>query len=705
MEENLKQPGAVAGILRIAVFGPESTGKTTLASALANAFNTTWAPEFAREYLQKKYDDSARPCAPEDLMPIALGQITLEAKAMEGARNFVFCDTCLLQTKVYADHYFGICDASIAKAAKKHKYDLFLLTDIDVPWTPDDLRDRPQNRSGMLADFRAALEAHDKPYILVSGTPEQRLERSMEILEGLRTALGMGFTSHDFVQLHARGTSLDAVASHFSFFANGIPKTMLERPATIGDGILKFDAQGYQFYADLYDRHSVELDIAKFVPASGAASRMFKFLSEYLNDTDAENESVNAYINRKKAAELAVFLAGLEKFPFFDQVLAKLNDRHGDFGSWDRSRKIYHFVSVLLNPGELAYCDKPKGVLPFHKYRNHIATPVEEHLAEAASYAVGKNRLARLHFTVSEGHRPLFEAIVSNIKQKYEQEAGAALSIGYSQQDPATDTLGVDPGNHPFRDQKGKLVFRPGGHGALIRNLGNLDSDIVFIKNIDNVTQGHSVEIALYKKALAGLLLELRDGVFNCLELLERDSDAAVVDQIHEFICEKLQLCMPDDFDMYTTPNKIALLKKMLARPIRVCGMVKNEGEPGGGPFWVRDRKGNVSLQIVESAQVDLASPAQSSIMAGSTHFNPVDIVCSFRDRNGGKYDLENFVDHESGFIVEKNKDGKPLKAFELPGLWNGAMAKWITVFVEVPLITFNPVKTVNDLLKSAHQP
>ncbi len=540
---------------------------------------------------------------------------------------------------------------------------------------------------------------------MVSGSAEERLRKAKTIVEKLRAAREMGFTSHDFVQLHARGTSLESVASQFNFFTTGIPKTVVERPATLGDGIVKFDQQGYRFYADKYDRHSPELRTEKFVPASGAASRMFKFLSEYLLETDPEQETVNAYINRKGASDLAVFMAGLEKFPFFDHVISRLQDRHGDFGSWDRSRKIHYFVQALLNPDQLAYCDLPKGVLPFHKYKNYTATPVEEHIAEAVFYAVGKGRTSKLHFTVSEGHRPLFDAIVANTKPRHEQEAGVTLSVGYSQQDPATDTLAVDPANNPFRDSNGTLVFRPGGHGALINNLDNLDSDIIFIKNIDNVAQGHSSEIALYKKALAGLLLELRDGIFNCLELLDRESDAAVVDQIHEFICDKLQLCMPDDFDMYTLENKIALIKKMLDRPIRVCGMVKNEGEPGGGPFWVRDRKGNVSLQIVESAEIDLANPGQAAIMAASTHFNPVDIVCSIRDRAGKKYDLQQFVDHNSGFIVEKNKDGKPLKAFELPGLWNGAMAKWITLFVEVPLITFNPVKTVNDLLKPAHQP
>ncbi len=705
MEENLKQPGNVTGILKIAVFGPESTGKTTLASQLAAEFNTTWAAEFARDYLQKKYDDSARPCAPEDLLPIALGQIELEAQALRGARDFVFCDTCLLQTKVYADHYFGICDASIAKAAAEHHYDLFLLTDVDVPWTPDDLRDRPNDRDNMLQDFRAALEQHNKPYILLSGSARERLEEAKSILKKLAKAKELNLDAHDFIDIHSRGINLETLESQLKFFYDGIPKTVLDRPATVGDGILKPDNSGYEFYAGLYERHSGSLEVCKFVPASGAASRMFKFLSEFINDFNSESESVNAYINRKNASDLAVFLAGLEKFPFYPSVIAKLQDQNRDFASLDRTERICAFVRQLLEPDQLGYCDKPKGVLPFHTYKTHTATPVEEHIAESMLYAAGRDNQAHVHFTVSDDHQRLFEEIVAAKKFKYEQESGVRLRVSYSIQDPSTDTLAVNPANEPFRDNDGKLVFRPGGHGALIRNLGLLDADVIFIKNIDNVSHGNRPEIALYKKALAGILLEIRDGVFNCLELLDKEPDAAVVLQIHEFICDKLQLCMPDDFEMYTLENKAALIKKMLERPIRVCGMVKNEGEPGGGPFWVRDRKGNLSLQIVETAQVDMQNPEQAAIMAQSTHFNPVDIVCSIRNREGEKYKLEDFIGHNSGFIVQKNKDGKPLKAYELPGLWNGAMAKWITIFVEVPLLTFNPVKTVNDLLKPAHQP
>src|SRR5690606_12534897 len=364
----------------------------------------------------------------------------------------------------------------------------------------------------------------------------------------------------------------------------------------------------------------------------------------------------------------------------------------------------YHFIKFMLEPQYFNFCGRPKGVLPFHKYKGHVATPVEEHLQESVCYSsFGKQ--AKVHFTVSEDHRKLFEEVVGKIKPKIEAESGIAIDASYSYQDKSTDTLAVGLNNEPLRGKNDRLVFAAGGHGALIKTLGMRDEDIIFIKNIDNVMQNHQDVIALYKKALGQLLIELQDEVFACLRKLDTESvDESEIDRMKTFALERLNIGADEDFDKYTTANKIEYLREMLNRPIRVCGMVKNEGEPGGGPFWVRDKKGIPRLQIVESSQIDLSNPAQAGILAKSTHFNPVDIVCSIKNYHGKKFDLTQYVDYNSGFIVEKNKDGKPLKAFELPGLWNGAMAKWITVFVEVPLITFNPVKTVNDLLKPAHQ-
>ena len=309
-----------------------------------------------------------------------------------------------------------------------------------------------------------------------------------------------------------------------------------------------------------------------------------------------------------------------------------------------------------------------------------------------------------MHFTVSEIHQNQFEKVVNVLKNKVEIESETTINSSYSYQKKSTDTIAVDLSNNPFRDETGKLVFRPGGHGALIENLNDLDADIIFIKNIDNVIQNQIESIALYKKALAGILLELQQQIFNYLNEIEKAREEDF-NEIMAFAKNKLNIELLEDVSKYTLENKISHLKNIFDRPIRVCGMVKNEGEPGGGPFWVRDSIGNVSLQIVESSQIDFSNENQGVIANKATHFNPVDLVCGIRNYKNEKFDLTQFIDFNSGFIVEKNKDGRALKGYELPGLWNGAMAKWITIFVEVPLITFNPVKTVNDLLKPAHQP
>ena len=311
-----------------------------------------------------------------------------------------------------------------------------------------------------------------------------------------------------------------------------------------------------------------------------------------------------------------------------------------------------------------------------------------------------------MHFTVSDHHENLFQTIIDNVKQKVENKSKTKVFIKYSHQDKSTDTIAVNANNEPFRNDDGRLVFRPGGHGALINNLNNLDADVVFIKNIDNVIQDHIQEITLYKKGLAGVLLQFQNQIFDILKTIENNTfEENDIPKIIDFLKKKLNIDIVDDFDKYTLNNKIEFIKNKLNRPIRVCGMVKNEGEPGGGPFWVRSYKGNVSLQIVESSQVEVSNKEQSTILAKATHFNPVDLVCGIKNFKGIKFNLTQFIDHSTGFIVHKNNKGNDLKGYELPGLWNGAMAKWITVFVEVPLITFNPVKTVNDLLKPAHQP
>ena len=538
---------------------------------------------------------------------------------------------------------------------------------------------------------------------MISGDKNVRLDNANAIVNDLQKAIEMGLTSLDFAQIQEYGISLQNIHKQLCFFKNGISKVILVKPATVSNGILKLSENDFQQKADFFDANKSSLKLKKFVPASGAASRMFKFLCEFLNDFDVENESINAYVNRKKDNELLIFIVGLEKLPFFKEVNEKLKEIFPNFDNLEMDHKNFNFIKTLLSSEHFDFANKPKAIIPFHKYTTHFATPIEEHLHECAYYSCS-NGISHMHFTVSETHQTLFENIENRVKVKIEKESGITIKTSYSFQNKSTDTIAVDLNNNPFRDEMGKLVFRPGGHGALIENLNHLDADVVFIKNIDNVIQNHIESIAFYKKALAGILLELQQQIFNYLNEIENANEEDL-DEIKAFVQNKLNIEPVEDFQKYTLDNKICHLKNILDRPIRVCGMVKNEGEPGGGPFWVQESKGNVSLQIVETSQVDLANVIQAKILADATHFNPVDLVCGMRNHKNEKFDLNQFIDFNSGFIVEKNRDGQPLKGYELPGLWNGAMAKWITVFVEVPLITFNPVKTVNDLLKPAHQP
>ncbi|HEX9152144.1 MAG TPA: DUF4301 family protein [Flavobacterium sp.] len=707
MEENLRQfsKNGTTEIIKIALFGPESTGKTTLAKGLADYYKTEWVPEFARDYLQAKWDETQDSCSIDDMLPIAYGQTKLENEHLLLAHKYLFCDTNLMLTKVFSEIYYNYCDPLLEQAALAHEYDLFFLTDVDVPWEKDDLRDRAENRESVFAVFKQSLIDNKKPFITLSGDKNRRLSKAISILEDLIEAKKMGFSSVDFVQIYEHGVPLENIRQQLGFFRNGIATSNLVAPATLFNGILKLSENDFKEKAAIFDETKSDLKLEKFVPASGAASRMFKFLIAFLKDFDIENETINAYINRKKDTELSIFIVGLEKFPFFKLIDEKLREEFPGFDALDRDYKNYYFIKLLLAKDYFDFASKPKGVLPFHKYKTHIATALEEHLYECAYYCSSNNN-SHLHFTVSEVHQNQFESIIDAIKDPIEKQSETTIRVSYSYQNKNTDTLSVDFENKPFRDENGRLFFRPGGHGALIDNLNNQDADIVFIKNIDNVIQNNIQRITLYKKALAGILIEVQQQVFNFLSAIDtNENQQKTSDTILLFLTEKLNIRISDDFYKLSLENKMIRLRAILNKPIRVCGMVKNEGEPGGGPFWVRDENDSVSLQIVESSQVDLSNESQKKILDSATHFNPVDLVCGLKNYKKEKFDLTQFVDHNSGFIVEKNTLGRTIKSYELPGLWNGAMANWLTIFVQVPLITFNPVKSVNDLLKSAHQP
>lgn len=529
------------------------------------------------------------------------------------------------------------------------------------------------------------------------------LEQS-NLIDDLNKIKSMGLLEQDLEQINQHGVSLESIQKQLAIFKKGIAKMELLEAATVENGILKFSIVEFVEKATFFDENKSGLKLLKFVPASGAATRMFKFLSVFLNEFDIERESINAYINRKKDTKLPVFIVGMDKLPFFDIIYKKLKEEFFNFDSFPRDYKNYYFIKFMLDSEYFNFASKPKGILPFHEYAVNVATPIEEHLYECGYYSSSNNQ-SYLHFTVSESHQKQFEQIISNVKDKVEEETNTSIEVSYSYQHKSTDSISVNMDDEPFRTEDGKLLFRPGGHGALIENLNQLDADIIFVKNIDNVILHNNDTIALYKKALAGILIELQQQIFSFLNLIDQYTvENNQIEQIKDFLKVKLNMEVKADFDLYTFENKIKVLKAILNRPIRVCGMVKNEGEPGGGPFWVKNGQKEISLQIVESSQVDLNDKKQVKIMANATHFNPVDLICATKNHKGEKFDLHQFVDENSGFIVEKNYLGKDIKSYELPGLWNGAMANWLTVFVEVPLITFNPVKTVNDLLKEAHQ-
>ncbi|MFZ0596930.1 MAG: DUF4301 family protein [Flavobacterium sp.] len=703
MEKNLRQQKTA--IIKIALFGPESTGKTTLAKQLAEYYETEWVPEFARDYLQEKWEENQHICAAGDMLPIAYGQVALENKKLTLANKYLFSDTNLMVTKVFSEMYYGFCDPLLNEAALEHEYDLFFLTDIDVPWEKDDIRDTPKGRETVFSVFKQTLIDAKKPFITLSGDKESRLAKAISIIDNLSIANQHDISSADFVQIYDHEIPFAKILKQLEIFNNGIAKANLISPATINNGILSLSESEFKEKAAFFDLQKEKLKLKKFVPASGAASRMFKFLSAFLNDFDIKKETINAYINRKKDSDLSIFIVAMDKFPFFESLDKKLREIYPNFETLDRDYKNYYFIKILLAFDYFDFANKPKAVLPFHQYKTHIANPIEEHLNECVHYAT-TNQVSNLHFTVSENHQNLFENEVEVLKEKVEKSSGAQINISYSYQNKSTDSICVDVKNIPIRDKENNLVFRPGGHGALIENLNELESDIIFIKNIDNVIQNHIDKISLYKKALAGILIDVQQHVFSYLKAIEKQEiKENNVEEIVVFLKQKLNIELNSDFNKFTFENKISKIKDLLDRPIRVCGMVKNEGEPGGGPFWVRNDKGTVSLQIVETSQVDLANKKQQEILAEATHFNPVDLVCGIKNYKNEKFDLLQFTDHKAGFIVEKSVEGKIVKSYELPGLWNGAMANWLTIFVAVPLITFNPVKTVNDLLKAAHQP
>ncbi len=513
------------------------------------------------------------------------------------------------------------------------------------------------------------------------------------------------FSKEDLKQLQQRGIDPKTVETQIENFKRGFPYIKLDRPAIIGDGIRAFNAREAKKLSYYYDSNLKKYEVLKFVPASGAASRMFKELFEFLEEFQKTPKQKIDFEGNPKYEAVVKFIKNIKKFAFHKALSTALRRDDYDLEDCIERKEYSIIIDYLLSEKGLNYANLPKGLLLFHNYPKGARMSIEEHLVEGASYCKGKDKRAAIHFTVSPEHGDKFLEEINRVKEQYEELFDVTYELTFSLQKASTDTIAVDQNNRPLREADGKLVFRPGGHGALIENLNDRESELIFIKNIDNVLPDHLSENAnLYKKMLGGYLFELQDMVFEHLETLDDKPDNEDIRTILRFIKTKLGFAIDPDFSTFSDPDKKEYLFRKLNRPIRVCGMVKNEGEPGGGPFWVRESTGEVSLQIVESSQIDPDDPQQKEILSQSTHFNPVDIVCGVRDYKGQNFDLRKYIDPLTGFISTKSKDGKPLKAQELPGLWNGAMADWITVFVEVPVSTFNPVKTIFDLLRPEHQ-
>jgi len=517
------------------------------------------------------------------------------------------------------------------------------------------------------------------------------------------------FTAEDLNDLAKRGVSHESVYHQLKSFRNGFPFAELAGPCLLNDGIVHLEAETIRAL-EMAGRQAAEQErILKFVPASGAATRMFKDLLSFYHPSCPSDEKEK----RQARKECDEFFSNIKKFAFYEDLKQALKRGGHDIDKLLENHEYSVILEFLLTPRGLNYGELPKGMIPFHSYGGLSRTAFEEHLLDAAGYTKDISGKSRIHFTVPSEAEASIKSLFSVLIEKYKKQ-GLAFEVQLSTQKSSTDTIAVDLENKPFRDAKGRLVFRPGGHGALIENLNELAADVVFIRNIDNIAAERLLpEICFYKRVLAGYLVSLQKEIFALLKEL---NDCKILpfrlDEIIENIPAKLgwksqrghNYMMPEELRMASGEEKRRFLISRLNRPLRVCGMVPNCGEPGGGPFWVRDSDGFMSCQIVESSQVNMNIPEQKAIWQSSTHFNPVDLVCGLRNVHGENFNLSDFIDPNTGFISVKSKDGRELKALELPGLWNGAMARWNTVFVEVPLSTFNPVKTVMDLLKTAHQ-
>lgn len=517
----------------------------------------------------------------------------------------------------------------------------------------------------------------------------------------------MVLTEADVQHLEGFGISECQVQQQLYLLAQGGRQVSLNRPCTEGDGLSRIAPDKIERYLRLHEEASQAGRFLKFVPASGAATRMFQFCYRVF-----ESYGGGLHVIRKAAAkdknvrEFLKFWDNLENFAFYDDLRKSMASGGYSLDAMRAGDRIEIVLAYLLTHWGLNYGSLPKALLKFHRYNQECRTAFEEHLEEGTHYVKDANGLCRFHFTLSPEHEENFRQLIKAALPKYRKRNRARYRIDFSRQAHSTDSIAIGPDNTLVRDEYGRLVLRPGGHGALLDNLNRLNGDLVYIKNIDNIASDHlRTLVSFWNRLLGGFLVEVEQEVHSFLQRMEAEGFAAIFEELEVFARETLLLHFPESYPGWSPDERKRFFLNNLNRPIRVCGLVPNKGEPGGGPFWVEQQDGVSSLQIVESGQVDMADSEQSQIWGSSTHFNPVNLVCALRDYRGRQFDLPNYVDQDAVVICQKSLDGKPIKALELPGLWNGAMAQWNTIFVEMPGETFCPVKTVNDLLNVEHQP
>lgn len=516
-------------------------------------------------------------------------------------------------------------------------------------------------------------------------------------------AITQPFTERDLKQLRDHGIPAERAADCLATFAAGVSHAVLDRPCTRGDGITVLEDAEVDRLCRRGEEAAREGRLMKFVPASGAASRMFQALLAARDRTEDASATVEDLHDVPESPALRVFMAHLDRFAFHPQLDAALERRGQRLQRLRDAGRFREILDCLLDADGMGYAALPKGLVPFHRYADDCRTPVAEHLLEARRYVRDRTGMVRVHFTVSPEHWGEVEDHVAAMCRRYE-DRDTSFDVTLSVQRPDTDTLAGTLDNQPFREPDGSLSLRPGGHGALLANLNDLAPDVVFIQNVDNVAVYAGTAVR-YRKALAGLLVELQARVFHYLDGLDADPPPSLLEEASRFARDLLSVALPDSLAGSPAAERAGFLRDVLDRPLRVCGMVPSAGEPGGGPFWVRESRGRCSLQIVESSQVDMEEPRQREVFAASTHFNPVDLVCGVRRPSGACFDLMTFRDPRAAFVAIKTSGGSRFKTLEHPGLWNGGMARWNTVFVEMPAQTFAPVKTVLDLLRPEHQP